>query len=75
MSLLLTAQDLRELTGFSKPSKMTSWLENRAWVFEPPLKRGEVPKVSRAYFLARMSGQAPGPRRARPNLDWMLASK
>lgn len=75
MSLLLTAQELRELTGFSKPSKMASWLESRAWVFEPPLKRGEVPKVSRAYFLARMSGQVQSPRRARLNLDWMLAPK
>lgn len=73
--LLLTRQELRELTGFSMPSKMTAWLESRAWVFEPPCKSGEVPKVDRTYYLARMSGQTPAPRRSGPKLDWMFGRK
>lgn len=73
--LLLTRDELRELTGFAKPSKMTEWLQARDWVFEPSCKRGEVPKVDRAYYLARMSGQAPGPKRHRPNLEWMTSPR
>lgn len=74
-NLLLSASELRELTGFRKPSKMVDWLTQRAWVFEPPCKRGDIPKVDRAYFHARMSGQASGPRRGRPNLDWMTSPR
>jgi Domain of unknown function (DUF4224) len=72
-NLLLSATELHELTGFCKPYKMIEWLVQRGWVFEPPLKRGDIPKVDRTYFHARMSGQAPGPRRVRPNLEWMTS--
>ena len=73
--LLLTPAELRELTGFQKPSKMVAWLTQRNWIFEPPLKRGDVPKVDRHYFHARMSGQIAGTRRNGPNLEWMTSPR
>ena len=74
-SLLLTLDELRALTGYRTRSKMIEWLTQRGWVFEPPSKRGDIPKVDRAYFHARMSGQTPIARRTRPNVSWMRSPK
>lgn len=74
-SLLLTLEELRVLTGYRTRSKMVEWLTQRDWVFEPPSKKGDIPKVDRSYFHARMSGQTPTGRRMRPNLDWMTTPK
>ena len=57
MSLLLTRDDLVALTGTKQPARMTAWLTARAWVFEPPSRRGEVPKVDRvSTFVGATSG-------------------
>lgn len=74
-NLLLTLDELQALTGYRTRSKMIQWLTQRDWVFEPPTKRGDIPKVSRAYFTARMSGQQPTERRKLPNLDWMTSPR
>ena len=73
MSLLLTRDELVQLTGTKQPARMCSWLTARSWVFEPPARRGDVPKVDRGYYAARMSGQQPGQRRVGPRLDFMLS--
>lgn len=75
--LHLTREDLAVLTGTVQPKRMCAWLVDRHWVFEPPARRGDIPKVSRAYHAARMSGQqlpAAGgePERPRVRLDFML---
>ena len=71
-SLTLTAAELHELTGAKRPKRIASWLDDRGWVYEPPARRGDVPKVDRTYYLARMSGQVSGPKRIGPRLDFML---
>lgn len=71
MSLTLTREELRELTGTQQPKRMARWLTDRGWVFEPP-RGSDVPKVDRTYYLARMSGQLATPRRPGPRLDFML---
>lgn len=74
MTLLLTPDDLRDLTGTKQPKRMCAWLTDRGWIFEAPTRRGEVPKVSRAYSEARLSGQRPqeaATRRVGPSVDWM----
>lgn len=70
--LTLDRAELVNLTGMKQPKRMCEWLTARGWVFEPPARRGDVPKVDRAYYLARMSGQKPAPRRTGPRLDFML---
>lgn len=74
--LVLTRDDLRALTGYRQTTRQIAWLTSRGWIFEPPARRGDHPKVARAYYDARMSGQPlPGlPRRSRVNLEWMLQS-
>ena len=70
--LLLSRAELEQLTGFQRPKRMAAWLEERGWVFEPAKRAGDIPKVDRQYYAARMSGQATGPRRVGPRLDFML---
>jgi hypothetical protein len=71
--LMLARSELENLTGLKQPKRMSAWLTTRHWVFEPPQRRGDFPKVDRAYYLARMSGQQPGTKRSsKMNLDWML---
>ncbi|MFN3630244.1 MAG: DUF4224 domain-containing protein [Casimicrobiaceae bacterium] len=73
MDLMLNRDELETLTGTKQPKRMCDWLTARQWVFEAPSRRGDVPKVDRAYYLARMSGQQPGSKRkVKLNLDWML---
>lgn len=57
--LLLTAEELTALTGLRQVKRMCTWLSGRGWVFEPPRARGDIPKVDRAYYLAKMSGLDP----------------
>lgn len=72
-SLLLSREELQTLTGMRQPKRMCEWLEQRMWVFEAPCRRGELPKVDRAYYLARMSGQQTAKtKRSSPQLDFML---
>ena len=70
-SLMLSEDELRELTGYRQPKRMAEWLTERGWVFEPG-RRSQPPKVDRAYYLARMSGKAATPRRPAPRLDFLL---
>jgi len=69
---LLTRAELEKLCDTVQPKRMAAWLTARGWVFEPPARRSGFPKVDRAYYLARLSGQQLGTRRAGPRLDFML---
>ncbi len=69
--LILTRQDLESLTGFKQPKRMCEWLEARGWVFEPHSRPGDFPKVDRAYYTQRMTGQHPTRRTNGPRLDFM----
>ena len=74
MSLVLNRDELQALTGLQQPARMCAWLQARQWPHEPPARRGDTPKVCRAYYLARMSGQAPSATaapRQRLRLDFM----
>lgn len=70
--LTLARDELEKLCDTKQPKRMHAWLVDRGWIFEPSSKRGGIPKVDRAYYLARMSGQQPGTRRAGPRLGFML---
>lgn len=73
MNLTLTRAELEQLCDTKQAKRMAAWLVARGWVFEPAGRRGGLPKVDRAYYLARMSGQQPGvARRAGPRLGFML---
>ncbi len=78
MTLLLTAAELQDLTGTKQAKRQVGWLKARGWVFEAPARRGESPKVGRAYAEARMAGlqvSPDQPRRVAPSADWMLSRR
>jgi Domain of unknown function (DUF4224) len=67
--LLLTRAELEQLTDTVQAKRMCAWLTVRGWAFEPPARRGEIPKVARSYHDARMNGRplADSTRRTQPN--------
>jgi hypothetical protein len=67
----LTRDELTTLTGTKQPKRMAAWLEARHWVFEPPERRSEIPRVARAYHDAKMSGEQPGRTRRRGDYSFM----
>lgn len=72
--LLLDRASLERLTGTVQPKRMCAWLAARGWVFEAPARRGDIPKVDRDYYHARMSGEKPSAKQKRregPRVDWM----
>ena len=69
--LTLSRPELEELCDTVQPKRMAAWLSSRGWVFEPSRVRGGLPKVDRAYYLARMSGRQETTSRARPHLEFM----
>lgn len=72
LSALMSREELGALTGTKQPKRMCAWLEMRGWVHEPPARRGDIPKVLRAYRDARLSGVQPG-RMKRANYAFMTA--
>ena len=66
--LVLTQEELGDLTGTVQPKRMVAWLNDRGWVFEAPARRGDTPKVDRSYYLAKMSGQESAAPREKPRL-------
>lgn len=75
MGLHLTRDDLVSLTGTVQPKRMCDWLAARQWPFELPARRGDIPKVSRAYHDAKLSGvpiAIAESKRGRAKLDFML---
>lgn len=72
LSALMSREELGALTGTRQPKRMCAWLEARGWAHEPPARRGDVPKVLRAYRDARLSGLQPE-RTKRANYSFMTA--
>jgi hypothetical protein len=68
---LLSRGELTALTGMAQPKRMCAWLTARGWVFEQPGRRGDIPKVSRAYRDARLMGQQPGSVKKRADYSFM----
>lgn len=56
--MFLTAEELRELTGYTYHSRQIEWLRRHNWKFEVTAQ--QRPKVARSYFDARLG--APSPR-------------
>lgn len=73
--LLLDRSTLEQLTGTVQPKRMCAWLVSRGWVFEQPARRGDIPKVARVYYDARMTGRplTAGVERQRPRLEFFAA--
>lgn len=73
--LFLSRMELAALTGTKQPKRMEAWLVARGWVHESAPRRGDHPRVDRAYYFARMSGAAVNDaRREGPRFDLLKAA-
>lgn len=68
--MLLSHDELVELTGYVCPAWQIKWLEARGWKYEVSRKR---PKVSRSYFEQRMGVIAN--QQPEPDLDFSCWDK
>lgn len=67
MSLFLTIQELRELTGSARRTRQIEWLTKHGWKFE--LDFNDRPVVAKAEMQARMVSQEPG-KPAATGIQW-----
>lgn len=70
MSIVLSPEELKELTGYEVPACQIKWLMQRGWVYEVSRKR---PKVARSYFEQRMGVAAK--IESEPDLDFSCWTK
>jgi hypothetical protein len=54
ISMFLTKEELRELTGYVYHCRQIDWLRRHNWRFEVTAQ--ERPKVARSYFESRLGG-------------------
>lgn len=54
--MLLAPQDIKNLTGYVRPSAQIRWLREHGWPFEVGADRR--PKVLQSVAIARLGGQA-----------------
>ena len=65
--MFLTADQLRELTGYQKPALQRRWLADNGFSFE--VRCDGRPMVSRNYYENRQLGAQKRQRLVGPNLD------
>jgi hypothetical protein len=54
--MFLTAEELRELTGYTYNSRQIHWLRSHNWKFEVTAQ--QRPKVARSYFDSRLGASS-----------------
>lgn len=77
--MFLTADELRELTGYTFHCRQIAWLRSHSWKFEVTAQ--QRPKVARSYFENRLGAPALAPAElpatalARPNFQAISQQK
>jgi len=68
--LLLTVDEVQQITGLKLRGRQIEWLRTRHWQFE--VNARGVPIIARSYAESRLSGATASPqsmRTRRPNFD------
>lgn len=68
--LLLTIEEVQQITGLKLRGRQIEWLRTRHWQFE--VNARGVPIIARSYAESRLSGVTTSPqptRTRRPNFD------
>lgn len=70
--MLLTADDLRSLTGFARPSKQIGWLQREGFTFR--IAADGHPRVDRDHYLKMMGAiDLAARRRSTPDFSVLRA--
>lgn len=64
MSIFLNANEIRDLTGYKRPSDQQRWLLQRGWLHE--VNAVGVPVILRRYAEDKLSGIKPGSHNKKP---------
>ncbi len=70
MSMFLTPDELKDLTGYAYKGKQAEWLGRRGWKFECDAQNR--PKVLRTYAEAKMGANTRRATQAEPNFAALL---
>ena len=65
MSIVLTTEELMEVTGYRQAARQIKWLKKNKFTFR--LARAGRPVVDRSHYLSRMSCELPKKRNSEPN--------
>jgi hypothetical protein len=65
MPIVLTREELIDLTGYRQKSKQAAWLKRNKFVFR--FARDMTPRVDRSHYLNRMGGDIPQKPLTTPN--------
>jgi hypothetical protein len=65
MPIVLTREELIDLTGYRQKSKQAAWLKRNKFEFR--LARNMSPRVDRTHYLSRMGGKPPKDSTTEPN--------
>ncbi|MBN8491742.1 MAG: DUF4224 domain-containing protein [Burkholderiales bacterium] len=68
-NLLLSRQEIIDLTGTQQPSRQRRWLDARGWPYVDALGKGAHPRVARAVFDEKMKGRDPSKAAPQPRFD------
>ena len=68
-SLLLSRDELIELTGTRQPARQRRWLDARGWAYVDAFGRSQHPRVARTVFASRMIGHDPTRKTPEPDFD------
>lgn len=70
--LFLTAEELRDLTGYKKPGYQIIWLRGQGFIFR--VAADGYPRVDRSHYLKLMGGMADAQQRQKtePNFGGLL---
>ena len=68
-SLLLSRDELNELTGTRQPARQRRSLDEKGWPFVDAFGRGQHPRVARTVLASRMIGRDPTRKAPEPDFD------
>lgn len=71
--LVLSAQEISDLTGYHKPGRQIAWLRAEGFTFR--IAADGYPRVDRSHYLRLMGGLVvSGQKKTEPNFDSLLNS-
>jgi len=68
-SLLLSRDELIELTGTRQLARQRRWLDARGWAYVDAFGRSQHPRVARTVFASWMIGRDPTRKTPEPDFD------
>jgi len=67
--LLLTREELTELTGSRQPSRQRYWLDANGWPYTNAMGKSSHPRVARFVFIQKMQEKASKVPARQPRFD------